>query len=362
MEQERLFVTDGIITISTAKGLDCQAKFRASERSLVEYARLRGAICLFKGARLVLSDGEGFEKPQVDAYLMKMRKVRDFEVGYEKEGYEGGQGNGKGALFSNLAKQVDGKTLAVSRNSESGQVENGRRQVDGNQMLIDISAEDVGKGRRRTRKRARKICKKGQGDDLKKRGSRTRNSNPKQAISKMQVRASTQKRKHQMLSRLKIEKELKRKAKCKRTIKDLRAGEFDRVRREDPGDENHQRNINFELEFEAFYLVSPYSKNFFENEPVMLVDCLTEEKESLLIRNHKLDKHIQKMRNGNDRSCGSVLDIGDLLGDVMVASKMQGMDIGIWGLMLGQRCGCIVMLERSAELLSALYIYLFINI
>lgn len=143
----------------------------------------------------------------------------------------------------------------------------------------------------------------------------------------MQVRASTQNRKNKMLSKLKNEKALKKKAKSKRTIKDLRAGEFDRVRREDHGDDHPQRNINFELEFEAFYLVSPYSKNFFENEPVMLVDCLTEEKESLVIRNHKLDKHIRKMRDGNDRSCGSVLDIGDLLGDVMVASKMHGTNI-----------------------------------
>ena len=328
VEGGRLFLTDGIISIATAGDIDCQVLYSEILGSLAPYERLRGAVCLFKNAKLVLSDGDGFSVPKVDEYLMSRRKSRNFKVSYEKEGYTTGQQSQKAALFLNLAKEgVAGKSMI-----RSGEVCN--QSFDGistetpSKEIIDISTSDSVRNSNRSSKRGRRIQKKKQTQNLKKRGqlSTQAENDPDQNHSngtqrKRKVRASTLRRREKMLQ---LQKMNQTKKGGKKIIKDLRAGEFDCVRNTNDQQFPIKRKINFELVFEEFHLISPYAKKFFENDTVMLADCLTEEKESLVIRNQKLDKHIRKMRDGNDRSCGSVLDIGDLLGDVMFGVKIDG--------------------------------------
>ena len=170
VENGRLFLTDGIISIATVQHIDSKGLYSKTLGSLVPFERLRGSVCLFKNAQLVLTDGEGFSVPVVDDYLMSMRKSRNFKVTYEKEGFTSGEQSQEAALFLNLAKDTEIQSECVKSNSKSQGSFNKANSETLSKEIIDISTSDSIKKINRGSKKSRRIQKKKQTQNLKKRG------------------------------------------------------------------------------------------------------------------------------------------------------------------------------------------------
>ena len=72
--------------------------------------------------------------------------------------------------------------------------------------------------------------------------------------------------------------------------------------------------INFRLGFDKFSVVSPYGKYFLSGKREMLIDSLSFEKLNFFQRKFKLEEHIKKMNNPENKTLVPVLELGDIIG------------------------------------------------
>lgn len=116
--------------------------------------------------------------------------------------------------------------------------------------------------------------------------------------------------------RKKIAKKRKRGAKEGRKRRQSASTEESTGLRRAASEEPPKPAVNFYLGFARFSVISPNGKHFLSGKREMMARSLSLEQMQVFERKFKLERHIARMRNPAHREQVSVLELGDLLGEV----------------------------------------------